>query len=219
MQPDAGAADLTASAVARSQHDDGHNPASAAQRSTTARNIHDTGVSDTGRWSTRRIAIYALFVALAIIMSFIEFPIMPAMPWLKYDPSGIVTLIAGFAFGPSAAAIVSVLGFAPHLLIDPWGAVMAILVSLGLSLPAAFIYRRHRSQRGAIAGLFAGAASALVLAIVANLIITPLYADMSVQTVASYIVPALLPFNLLKFGIDGVATYFIYKPISGLLHR
>ncbi len=53
----------------------------------------------------RRIAMYALFVALAMVTSFIEFPITP-VTWLKYDPSGIVCLIAGFAYGPAAAAIV-----------------------------------------------------------------------------------------------------------------
>ena len=50
---------------------------------------HTTGVADSGRWSTRRIAMYALFVALAMVTSFIEFPITP-VTWLKYDPSGIV---------------------------------------------------------------------------------------------------------------------------------
>lgn len=191
----------------------------AARQSTVARNAHDTGVSDSGRWSTRRIAIYALFVALAIVTSFVEFPLIPVMPWLKYDPSGIVALIAGFAFGPSAAVIVSVLGFLPHLFITPWGALMAAIVALGLSVPAALIYKYHRSQRGAILGLMVGAACALIVAILGNLVITPLYAHMSVEQVAALIVPALLPFNLLKFAIDGVATYFIYKPISNLLHR
>ncbi len=192
---------------------------SAALRSTEARNAHDTGVSDSGRWSTRRIAIYALFVALAIVTSFIEVPLMPAMPWLKYDPSGIIVLIAGFAFGPSAASIVGVLGFAPHLLMDPWGALMAILVALGLGLPSAFIYRSHRSRKAAALGLVVGALVALAVAILGNLIITPIYAKMSVQAVAALIVPALLPFNLIKFAIDGIATYVIYKPVSNLLHR
>ncbi|KFJ05024.1 membrane protein [Bifidobacterium subtile] len=191
----------------------------AAAQSTAARNAHDTGVSDSGRWSTRRIAIYALFVALAMATSFVEFPIMPGVPWLKYDPSGIVCLIAGFTFGPSAAGIVSVLGFTPHLLMDPWGTLMAVLVSLALSVPAALVYKYRRSQGGAIAGILLGAACALVAAILGNLVVTPIYAHMSVAQVAALIVPALLPFNLIKFAIHGVATYLIYKPVSNLLHR
>ena len=57
-------------------------------------NEHSTGVADSGRWSTKRIAMYALFVALAMAVSLIEFPIIPGVQWLKYDPSGIVCLVA-----------------------------------------------------------------------------------------------------------------------------
>lgn len=178
---------------------------------------HATGVSDTGRWSTRRIAVYALFVALAIVTSFIELPIFPAAPWLKYDPSGIVCLVAGFAFGPSAAVIVSVLGFLPHMFTDVYGSIMAIVVALALSVPAALIYRGAKSRSRALAGILVGAACALVMAIVGNLIITPLYANMSVGQVAAMIVPILLPFNLLKFAIHGVVTFLIYKPVSNLV--
>ena len=118
---------------------------------------HTTGAGDQGRWSTKRIAMYALFVALAMAVSFLEFPLMPAAPWLKYDPSGIVCLVAGFAYGPSAAAIVSVLGFLPHIFTNPWGSIMAIGVALALSVPAALIYRRHTSRKGALAGIVVGA--------------------------------------------------------------
>lgn len=41
-------------------------------------NAHSTGVADSGRWSTKRIAMYALFVALSMAVSFIEFPIIQA---------------------------------------------------------------------------------------------------------------------------------------------
>ncbi|MBT1172872.1 ECF transporter S component [Bifidobacterium sp. MA2] len=180
---------------------------------------HATGVADSGRWSTRRIAVYALFVALAIVTSFIELPIFPAAPYLKYDPSGIVSLIAGFAFGPAAAAIVSVLGFVPHAFTDPWGALMAILVALALSLPAAFIYRRDRTRKGAVIGIVVGALVALAAAIGGNLVITPIYAHMTVAQVAAMIVPILLPFNLLKFAIHAVVTFLIYKPITKLLDK
>lgn len=191
----------------------------AARHSNAARNAHDTGVSDSGRWSTRRIAIYALFVALAMATSFIEFPIIPGLPWLKYDPSGIVCLIAGFAFGPSAALIVSVLGFVPHLLMDPWGTLMAVLVAAALSVPAALVYKYHRSQRGAIAGLIIGSLCAMAAAILGNLVVTPIYASMTIAQVAALIIPALLPFNLLKFTIHDVVTFLMYKPVSNLLHR
>ena len=191
----------------------------ASESMTRPDNAHSTGVADSGRWSTKRIAMYALFVALSMAVSFVEFPIVPGIEWLKYDPSGIVSLVAGFAYGPAAAVIVSVLGFLPHLFTNPWGTLMAVLVALALSVPAALIYRRNKTRKGAVIGIIVGAIVALVVAIVGNLIVTPFYAHMTTAQVVALIVPALLPFNALKFTIHGVITFLIYKPISNLLNR
>ena len=171
-------------------------------------NAHSTG-----------IAMYALFVALSMAVSFIEFPIIPGVQWLKYDPSGIVCLVAGFAFGPAAAVIVSVLGFVPHLFTNPWGTLMAVLVALALSVPASLIYKKNKTRKGALIGIIVGAVVALAVAIVGNIIVTPFYAHMTTAQVVALIVPALLPFNALKFTIHGVVTFLIYKPISNLLNR
>lgn len=199
-----------------SSHTDTH---STSIPSASSASTHATGVADSGRWSTRRIAVYALFVALSMAVSFIEFPLIPGVPWLKYDPSGIVCLVAGFAYGPAAAVLVSVLGFVPHVFADPWGSLMAIAVALAMSVPAALVYRRLRTRRGALIGIIAGAVVALAVAIIGNLLVTPIYADMTVEQVAAMIVPALLPFNLAKLAVHGVVTFLIYKPISNLLNR
>ena len=164
-----------------SSHTDTH---STSVPSASSASAHATGVADSGRWSTRRIAVYALFVALSI-----------------------------------AAVLVSVLGFVPHVFADPWGSLMAIAVALAMSVPAALIYRRARTRRGALIGIIAGAVVALVVAIIGNLLVTPIYADMTVEQVAAMIVPALLPFNLAKLTVHGVVTFLIYKPISNLLNR
>ncbi|KFJ07616.1 hypothetical protein BTHE_0100 [Bifidobacterium thermophilum] len=198
---------------------DGSEPGGGITERTSPKDAHSTGVGDSGRWSTRRIAMYACFVALSMALSFIEFPLIPGVQWLKYDPSGIVALVAGFAYGPAAALIVSILGFVPHLFINPWGTVMAWLVAVGMSVPAAAIYQRKRTRSGAALGLVIGTVIALVLAIVGNLIITPLYAHMTVSQVAALIVPALLPFNLAKYAINCVVTFLVYKPVSELLNR
>ena len=199
-----------------SSHTDTH---STSVPSASSASTHATGVADSGRWSTRRIAVYALFVALSMAVSFIEFPLIPGVPWLKYDPSGIVCLVAGFAYGPAAAVLVSVLGFVPHVFADPWGSLMAIAVALAMSVPAALVYRRLRTRRGALIGIIAGAVVALAVAIIGNLLVTPIYADMTGEQVAAMIVPALLPFNLAKLAVHGVVTFLIYKPISNLLNR
>lgn len=186
---------------------------------TLSNSQHSTDASSSNYWSTKRIAQYALFVALSMAVSFIEFPITP-VSYLKYDPSGIVCLVAGFAYGPAAAAIVSILGFAPHLFTNPLGTIMAVLVSLGSSVTAAFIYKKMRTKKGAALSLIFGSVVAIIIAIVGNLIITPLYTpNKTVAMVASLILPVLLPFNIIKLTLHVVITIIIYKPISKLLHK
>ena len=182
---------------------------------------HDThATTATGGWSTKRIATTALFCAVAAIATlFLEFPILPGVTFLKYDPSAIVALVAGFAFSPSTGALVSVLPYLVHLATQSgvYGALMAIIATLSLVLPASLVYQRNTSYKGAITGMVVGGVVCLAVVIAANVVITPLYMGAPRETVIGMIVPALLPFNLLKVVINCVVTALVYKPLSKAL--
>ena len=182
---------------------------------------HDThATTATGGWSTKRIATTALFCAVAAIATlFLEFPILPGVTFLKYDPSAIVALVAGFAFGPSTGVLVSVLPYLVHLATQSgvYGALMAIIATLSLVLPASLVYQRNTSFKGAITGMVVGGVVCLAVVIAANIVITPLYMGAPRETVIGMIVPVLIPFNAIKIAINCVATVFVYKPISRAL--
>lgn len=191
-----------------------------AQDSTFARHDSHSTTEQGSGWSTKRIAVTALFCALAAICTlFIEFPILPAVPWLKYDPSAIICLIAGFAFGPATGVAVSIISYLPHIATASgfWGMLMAIVATLSMVLPASLVYKRDTTMRGAIVGMAIGAVASVLLCIVANIIVTPIYAHMSASAVVALIVPALLPFNLLKVVINAVVTTLVYKPVTKAL--
>ena len=180
---------------------------------------HSTTAQGTG-WSTKRIAITALFCAVAAIATlFLEFPILPGVTFLKYDPSAIIALVAGFAFGPATGAVVSTVSYLPHVATQSglYGMVMAIIATLSLVLPASLIYRRNTTFKGALVGMGVGAAVSLACCILANIVITPLYMGAPTQAVIDMIVPTLLPFNLIKIAINCVVTALIYKPVSKAL--
>lgn len=195
-----------------------------AQNSTSAANNsmsdnrHDTHstTAQGGAWSTKRIATLAVMCAVGFVTSFIEIPIFPPAPWLMFDPSGIVALVAGFAFGPVTGVLVVLFTWLMHLLFsfNPYGVLMAIIALVTIVVPSSLIYRRDLTMRGAIIGMVVGAVISLVACLVANLFITPLYTPVSVQDVIAMIIPILLPFNLLKLVIECVVTVLIYKPIS-----
>ena len=53
----------------------------------------------------------------------------------------------------------------------------------------------------------------------ANLVITPLFMGTPVEAVKDMLLPIILPFNLLKAGINGAVTFLLYKPVSTFLKR
>lgn len=182
---------------------------------------HDThSTTAGGSWSTKRIAVTALFCAVAAICTlFIEFPILPGVTFLKYDPSAIVALVAGFAFGPATGAIVSTLPYLVHLATQSgiYGTFMAIVATLTLVVPASLVYQRNTTMRGAITGMIVGGIVCLVCCILANIVVTPIYMGAPRDAVIDMIVPTLLPFNVLKIVLNCVITILVYKPISKAL--
>ena len=167
---------------------------------------------------TRKIALAALFTAASLILSFIQIPIFPAAPWLMYDPSGIVCLIASMAFGPKMGAAVAIISWAPRLFLDPFGAPMGMLSTCAFVIPAAIAYRRGKHSRGvSIGGMVAGAILSIAVSCFMNLVVTPLYTAVSVADVAAMIIPILLPFNALKMAINVIAGQVLLAPCMNAL--
>ena len=91
---------------------------------------------------------------------------------------------------------------------------MAMAATFSLVVPAALVYRHDRSRRGLILSLVIGAVASVAASVVMNLVVTPIYAHMSISDVAALIVPALLPFNIAKVAINCTVTALILKPVS-----
>ena len=51
------------------------------------------------RMDTKKMVTLALMAALAyMVMLLIKFPIIPAVPFLKYEPKDVIITISGFMF-------------------------------------------------------------------------------------------------------------------------
>jgi len=177
-----------------------------------------SGVSQP-RWTTRQLAAMALLCSLSLLLSFIEFPIFPAAPFLKYDAGFVPIMIAGFAYGAGAGFATGLVQIVLHGLImgDVPGSLMNIIVVAGYVLPASAIYARFHTRAGAYGGLAVGSIVGVACAIGANLLITPFYMGVTIDAVIAMILPILLPFNLLKACINSVLTAFAYKGTSNFL--
>lgn len=177
------------------------------------------GIKNTNAWSTRQLVTMALLCAIGVLLSFIEFPLIPGVTWLKYDASAMPAMVCGFAFGPGGGLAVGIAGAIIHgiLMADFSGAIMNILVVIGFVVPAALVYQKRRTLPAAVAGLVASVVAAIVMAVVGNLIITPGWLGVPVDAVVAMIIPVLLPFNLAKGAINAVLTLAVYKSISNLI--
>ena len=53
----------------------------------------------------------------------------------------------------------------------------------------------------------------------ANLLVTPLYMGVGREVVKGMLLPAIIPFNLLKGVINGAITLLVYKRISNFIEE
>ena len=153
----------------------------------------NTPTKNTNAWSTKQLVTMALMCAIGVLLSFIEFPLLPGVTWLKFDASNMPAMVSGFAFGPGAGVVTCFV------------------------LPAAIIYKKKRTYPAAIGGLVLSIIAAMAGAVVGNLIVTPMWLGVPFEAVTAMIIPILIPFNLLKGLLNAVLTLVIYKSISNLI--
>ena len=55
---------------------------------------------------TSKLVKISLLSAIALILRYIEFPIIPAFSWLQFDFSDVPAMLGAFGFGPIAGVII-----------------------------------------------------------------------------------------------------------------
>jgi len=96
---------------------------------------------------------------------------------------------------------------------------MNFLSTSAFVLVSSWIYLKQHNKKGAFIGLALGALSMTGIMIPANLVITPLYLGVDRAMVVQLLLPAIIPFNLLKGLISSALTLLVYKKISLFLNQ
>jgi len=174
---------------------------------------------------TRKLTLIGMFCALAYIITFFiagKIQIGP-LPFLRYDPKDIIITICGLVLGPISAVIVSfIVSFLEMITMSDSGIIgmiMNVVSTCAFVFPAVFIYKKKPDFKGLILGLFTACISMTAIMILWNYAITPIYMNIDRDTVVSYIVPAFLPFNLIKSTINAVFIVALYKPLFAALNK
>ena len=138
---------------------------------------------------------------------------------MKYDPSGIVSLLATILYGSWIGVAVAVTSWIPHLVTDPLGAFMNIMATVSLILVVGTVYRRKPCLMHAVLGCAAGVVVSSAVSICLNFVVTPLYMGATYEQVASLVLPALLPFNVVKALANSVVAIVSYRKLASLLEE
>ena len=170
----------------------------------------------------KKITLIAVVAAMAIVLTaIIRFPIT-SLPFLKYDPKDVILTTAGFIFGPLVAIASAVIEVLVEMITfsesGPWGAVMNIIATLSFSGVAAAIYHKNRTTKGAVLSLVCAIFSLTVVMALWNLVVTPIYTGFPRAEVVK-LMPVIIPFNLIKGGVNAALIILLYKPIKSALAK
>lgn len=169
----------------------------------------------------KKMVTLAMLAAISYLM--VNLIRIPVVLFLKYEPKDVIITIGGFLFGPMAAFIVSfVVSLLEMVTISETGiigCIMNLISTCSFACVAAFVYKKQHTLKGAIAGLALGSVLMVAIMLLWNWLITPLYMGVDRATVEGLLLPAFLPFNLLKAGLNSALTIGLYKPLSTALRK
>lgn len=186
--------------------------------------------------SVQYLTRIAVLTALSSILYMISIPIVA---FYSLDLSNLPVLLGAFSMGPVAGLIIlglkSLIGCLTSSTMYV-GELADFIMGAAFVLPAALIYQRNKSRKGALIGMITGTVALILAGCLTNAyLLIPFYMKafgMPMEAIIGMCAQALpfvdtelkvilfitAPFNLLKGVVLCVLTYMIYKPLSPLLH-
>ena len=147
------------------------------------------------KMDTKTVVSLAMLTGIAFVVMLAS-KLMPGVMFLDFDFKDVVICIGGFTYGPVAAALTG-----------------------AFCCTASAIYQKLHTKKGAVIGLFSGMAALVVIMLLWNWLITPIYMGLPRAEVVAMLPTLFLPFNLAKGGMNMAATLLLYKPVVTALRK
>ncbi len=184
-----------------------------------------------------RVAIFGALATILYVVPGLQLK-LPIFGFLEFHFDDIPSLIAGFGYGPLTSFFVILiktlvkLPFSKTLCI---GELSDLIYSCAFIIPAAIIYKKHRSFKGCIVGVSVGFVAEIIIAILFNGLfmidfylklfhidmnaICSMFSKLKVTDMKSLLINAILPFNVIKNILIVGITLLVYKPLRHLLEK
>lgn len=191
---------------------------------------------------TKEIATIGMLGAIATILMLFEIPLPFAPPFYEIDFSEVPVLIGTFAMGPLAGVLIELVKVLLNLFVNGTatagvGEVANFCIGCAFCLPAGFIYRQNKTKKGAVISLVIGTFLMTFLGCFINAyVMLPTYAKAfhmpidalvamgtevngNITNLFTFVMFAVVPFNLLKGFLTSIIVLLIYKKISPIIKR
>lgn len=191
--------------------------------------------------NVHKLVQVAMLSAVAFLLMLIELPLPFIAPdFYKIDLSEVPLLIAGFAMGPVAGIVTEFVKILLHTLVKGTqtafvGELANFIVGCALVVPAALIYRHHKSKHSALIGMITGTILMAAVGVLLNAyVLLPAYGkafnmpidafvemgaaiNPHVNSILAFCFLLVAPFNIIKGAIVTLITMLLYKRISVVL--
>ncbi|WP_294547189.1 ECF transporter S component [uncultured Pseudoflavonifractor sp.] len=158
-----------------------------------------------------------------LIMLLVSIPVIPAATFLKYDPSGFLLLLSGALLGPACGVLSCFIKGFLYFITGAgniFGVTSDFLANIIFMIPAVLVMRRGGgSVKASAAGCALGTVLATLAMIPINLVVLRLELGLMPDAVMAMMIPAILPFNLLKGVLNSVIYFLAGRPLSRLVAR
>jgi riboflavin transporter len=177
--------------------------------------------------NVRMIVSIGMLSSIAYLLMLLNFP-LPLFPnFLFVDFSDIPPLIAALFFGPIAGVLVEFFKNVLNYLATgsqtgiPVGHIANFVAGILFILPVYYTYNKLKTKKGMTLALLLGTLTMAVLMSILNyVIILPAYtALLHFPDMRNLVLPAILPFNILKGFIMSVIFMLVFMKMKGWIDK
>lgn len=187
---------------------------------------------------TKDMTKVAMLSVIGFVLMYFQLPLtFVAPPFMKLDISDLPVLMGAFTMGPVYGIIIAALKNLMHIIFKGTmtagvGELSNFIISSTFALVSSYIYRKHKTYKGAVLSMTIGVVAMTILAMTSNyFVVFPLYGKVmpmdAIIAMGSAITPkitglftmmiySVLPFNLIKGFTTSAVMMLVYKKISPL---
>ena len=174
----------------------------------------------------------ALLGSWAVILRLLDFPILPFVPFLKFDFSDLMVYVGMLIGGPKGLMLVAGIRDLSNYIMKggeggiPIGVIMSFIASVTMFLPSHFFLKsslnKNRLVRIFLTPLSLVVMLCLVMSLMNYYIALPIYAKvmkLPIDHYLNYVIQFILPFNAIKGVLIAACQGILNKYIRPILEQ